>query len=201
MTEKLKQTIKEEIVKMPKEWQEIVSSFDWGQVSEEIGKKYFLDDLGIEDLQAEIALVLVGAEPIADLKMNIEYNAVTSENTAIKITPELFEKIFKPLNDKLTENIKNNLKTKEANWEQNINFIFSDGDYTNFLERVSQNSEEKISAPTENTKIETKTISANSTDNKTKEGTLLNFLKNPSHESFGIVKKKEDTKQEEEFHI
>ena len=37
--------------------------------------------------------------------------------------------------DKLTENIKKDLKNKSIHWQQNLNFILSGGDYTAFIRR------------------------------------------------------------------
>lgn len=141
MTEELKQNTKEDLLRMPKEWQEVVNSFDWGTISEEIAKKYFLDEIAIENLQIEISLALTGAEEISYLKSNIENNVLTSRETAEKITIELFEKIFKPMTDKLTENIKNIIKDKKPTWDQNIDFIISGGDYSIFLrkDRIKNN--------------------------------------------------------------
>ena len=50
---------------------------------------------------------------------------------------ELVEKIFTPIANILTENIKNNIKNKNPNWQQSVNFILSGGDYTAFIERRS----------------------------------------------------------------
>ena len=136
MTELLKQTIKEEIAIMPKEWQEVVNASKWDIVSEEIGKKYFLTEENIEDLQTEIGLIIIGEETIDNLRVNIEYNLVISEDSAIKIRDEIIKKIFKPMFDMFTENIKKNLKTKSIHWQQNLNFILSGGDYTAFIKRV-----------------------------------------------------------------
>lgn len=135
MTEKLKQKIKEELSRMPNEIQEAVNSFDWGKISEEIGKKYLLEETGINDLQVEIMLVMTGITNIDNLKTNIESNIGTSKDEAEKIGNELFEKIFGPIGSKITENIKKNLKDKTITWKQNINFVVSGGNYTVFLER------------------------------------------------------------------
>jgi len=135
MTEKIKQKIKEELLRMPNEIQEAVNSFDWGKISEEIGNKYLLEESEINDLQVEIMLVMIGMTSVENLKINIESNVGTSKEEAEKIGNELFEKIFGPIGSKITENIKNNLKDKTITWKQNINFILSGGDYTVFLEK------------------------------------------------------------------
>ena len=60
MTEKLKQIIKEETAKLPKESQDVINVFDWGTISEEIGKKYLLNENETNDLQVETLLILIG---------------------------------------------------------------------------------------------------------------------------------------------
>ena len=141
MTEKLKQTTKKELTTTPNDWQEVVNTLDWGTVSEGIGKKYFFSEDEINNLQVEIMLVLTGIEEIADLKVNIENNLIVSESNAEKITNELLEKIFKPITDKLTENIKKSLPNRNIHWQQNLDFILSGGDYTAFIRRVEKENE------------------------------------------------------------
>jgi hypothetical protein len=133
MTEKLKQTIKEEVVKLSKETQEAIGAFGWVKITEEIGKKYLLTDSEINDFQAETLLVLVGIESAESYAQNIESNVGTTENEAKKILNEVFEKIFEPIANILEENIKKNLSTKTTTWQQSIDFILSGGDYSAFM--------------------------------------------------------------------
>ena len=86
MTEKLQQTIKEEVLKLPKETQEAINTFDWGSMAEEIGKKYLLSESEINDFQVETLLVLVGLEDGNLYALNIENNVGISKDEAIKIT-------------------------------------------------------------------------------------------------------------------
>ena len=134
MTEKLKQTIKDEVAKLPKENQEVINNFSWESIAEEIGKKYLLLDDEINIFQAEILIVLVGLEDPDFFAKNIEDGIGTSKTEAEKIADEVIQKIFTPINDILIENIKKSDKVKNANAEQNLNFILSGGDYTAFLD-------------------------------------------------------------------
>ena len=84
MTEELKQKIKEGIEKLPKEAQEVMNTFDWVKISEEIGKKNLLDDSEINILQKEIGLILIETNRPDMLTINIEDNIGTSKNEAIK---------------------------------------------------------------------------------------------------------------------
>ena len=134
MTEKLQQTIKEEVEKLPKEMQEAISALDWTKVAEEIGKKYLLSESEINDLQVETLLVLVGLEDGNFYPQNIEDNVGTSKDEAEKMADEALQKIFTPINNILIENVKRSGKSKKASWKQTIDFILSGGNYAAFVE-------------------------------------------------------------------
>lgn len=136
MTEKLKQIIKEEVTKLPKEVREAINAFDWAKIAEEIGKKYLLNESEINDFQVETLLVLVGLEDGDSYALNIEDNVGTSKDEAVKIADEALEKIFNPISNMLEENIKKNLQNKKPSPEQTIDFILSGGDYSAFVERA-----------------------------------------------------------------
>jgi len=134
MTEKLKQTIKEEVGKLLKGNQEVINAFGWEQISEEIGKKYLLNESEVNDFQVETLLILIGLEDPDLYANNVENNVGTSKDEAEKITNEVFEKIFTPINDILIENIKKSEVVKNSSAEQNLNFILSGGDYSAFID-------------------------------------------------------------------
>jgi len=133
MTEKLKKIAQEEIMKLPKEAQEAINSFEWGNAIEEIGKKLLLSEEEINDLQTETLLVLVGLENGNDYSQNIEDNIGTSKEEAKKIAEDVFQKIFTPINDLIVDNIKKSDKSKNPNWKKSIDFILSGGDYSVFI--------------------------------------------------------------------
>jgi len=135
MTEKLKQTIKENLVNLPKELQDAINTLDWETISEEIGKKYLSNESKINDLQVETSLIIVGLTYGDSYVLNIENNVGTTKDEAEKIAEEVNQKIFMPIYYSLTENIKNNLKNKKPNWKQTLNFIISGGDYSVFMEK------------------------------------------------------------------
>ncbi len=146
MTDKLKQIIKDEVVKLPKENQEVINSFGWEKVSEDIGNKYLLED-DINDFQIEVFLVLVGLEDPYFFSTRIENNIGTSKEEAKKISDEVFEKIFIPVADTLVEKIKKNGKMKNGGFNQTVDFIISGGDYSSFVEErkiTEQNGPEEI---------------------------------------------------------
>ena len=134
MTEKLKQTIKEEVGKLTKENQEVINAFGWENIAEEIGKKYLLTESEINDLQVETLLVLVGLQDPDEYAQNVESNIGTSKAEAEKIANEVMQKILIPITNLLLENIKKSDKVENATPEQNINFILSGGDYSMFLD-------------------------------------------------------------------
>ena len=133
MQDKLQQTIKEEIEKLPKEGQEAINVLDWVKTTEEIGKKYLLDESEVNNLQVETLLVLVGLADPEFYVTNIENQVGTIKDDATKIANEVLEKIFTPINNIFIENIKKNGKDKNPNAEQTLNFILSGGDYSAFV--------------------------------------------------------------------
>lgn len=135
MKEELKQITKDELVKLPKEIQEAINSLDWGNMSEEVGKKYQLDDIKINKLQTEILLVLVGAELLDNLKINIINNLEIDVDDAEKMNYELNIRIFTPIANTLEMLTKKKVKTWNPKWEQSVNFIISGGDYSVFLDK------------------------------------------------------------------
>lgn len=148
MTDKLKQIIKEEVMKLPKENQEAINAFDWAKVTEEIGQKYLLSENEINNLQIETLLILISLEDPDFYAKNIENEVGTSKNEAEKIADEVIQKIFTPISDILIENIKKSGKHKNGNAEQTLNFILSGGDYSSFIEeRDTANNPQKTTIP------------------------------------------------------
>lgn len=133
MTDKLKQIIKEETEKLPKENQKIINTFDWVDIIDSIGKKYEISEDQINDLQIETLLVLIGLEEMTSYSSNLEYEVCISKEKLEKIVNEVLEKIFTPIANKISEKIKEEIKTKNPNWEQNVSFILSGGDYSVFV--------------------------------------------------------------------
>ena len=159
MNEQLKKTIEEEIKKIPKEVQDVINSIDWINISEEIGKKNFLDEKEITDIQTEIAFILIGAEHINYLAINIEHKTNLSKDSSEKIALEILQKICQPVAEKLTNYIKESIEEKKPTWNQNIDFIVSGGDYFAFLrqnrkENNLQNTPVHENIPTNNSKLE-----------------------------------------------
>lgn len=135
MTDKLKKTIQEELEKLPKENREAINSLDWMSIIETIGAQYLFIDEEITNLQTETLLVLIGLETPDLYENNVADNVPISKEKATKISDEVFQKIFTPINDIIIENIKKSDKMKNADAEQNLNFILSGGDYSVFLEQ------------------------------------------------------------------
>jgi hypothetical protein len=136
MTDKLKQIIKDELAKLPKENREAIDAFDWVKVTEEICKKYLFES-ELTDFQVETFLVLIGLEDPEIYAFNIEDNVGTSREQANRIADEVTEKIFAPISDIIAENIKKSDKVRNANVEQNLDFVLSGGDYSAFVEPIS----------------------------------------------------------------
>src|SRR3989344_6277637 len=95
--EKLQQTIKEEVSKLPKEWQDAVNSSDWMKITEELGGKYQLTEDQLVDFQTETLLTLIGATGLNSYTVNIETEANIEEGSAGNLANESKEKIFRPI--------------------------------------------------------------------------------------------------------
>lgn len=133
LTDKSKKVIQGEMSNLPKDVQDAVSASNWEKISEEIGKKYLLDEDEIETFQLETASLLLGATDEDEYQENIENEVGTSGDEAKKIAGEVFEKILTPIDNTLTEKIKKNVMGKNTDWQQNIDFILSGGDYSSFI--------------------------------------------------------------------
>jgi hypothetical protein len=138
MTEKLEQTIKEEMVKMPKEMQEAINSSGWVSISDEIGKAFSLDDDGINNLQLEIGLVLLRYKKLNLLPPTLESSTSISKNDSLKLVAELDKRIFAPIEEKVKSLFKDKIKNEDMNWKQSINFIISGGDYSIFVDSENE---------------------------------------------------------------
>jgi len=150
MTEKLKQTIKEEMTYLPKESVEEINAFDWEDVSYKIAQKYFNKESDINVLQAEVAIALLGLSKLKFLAINIENHIVTTKEESEIIANEIVEKIIKPIYNKLCEKIKSTLDDKVIHWQQNLDFILSGGDYTAFIREPLKEQKKEV-----NTQIKT----------------------------------------------
>lgn len=141
MTEKLKEVIKREVAKLPKENQEVINSSGWERISEEIGKRYLINEKEINDFQTQTLLVLIGLEEIDYYPDNIENNVGLSKREAMIIAREVDKKIFKPIVDAIAEKIKNSDVIKNPKWDQSLNFILSGGNYSSFMAPTAENTQ------------------------------------------------------------
>jgi hypothetical protein len=130
MTDKLKQKMEEEIMKLPKERQGAINAFDWSKVTEEIGKRHLLTESELNDFQLETGLVLLGLIDLDSYALNIENNVGTTQEESKKMSIEVFNEIFTPI----SRMIESSVKIKNPNWNQRINFIISGGDYSTYIE-------------------------------------------------------------------
>ena len=135
MTEELKKTIKEELANLPQEGQDAINAVDWVKITEEIGKKFNLEDDEVGDLQTETLLVLIGATDLEFYAVNIENHVNTTKDTANALADEVSKKVFIPIKDILEENVKKSVGNKNLDPEQNLNFILSGGNYSSLIEK------------------------------------------------------------------
>lgn len=134
MIDELKQTIKNELVKLPKEHQEVINTFDWETKTGNIGKQLLINEDEVSNLQNEVALVLVGIADEDNLVNNIEKKIGTSKNEAEKLAYRIDEEILIPMYKKLEMLIRESPSYKTPKWYQRVGFILSGGNYSVFLE-------------------------------------------------------------------
>jgi hypothetical protein len=132
------------IALLPKEKQELINNFGWEKIAEEIGKNHNLSEDEISVLKKEVTLILIDFRDFSFLAINIEDYAGINKNEAEKIAEEINQKIFKPMMNKLNENIKKTLKDRNIHWQQNLDFILSGGDYTAFIRRVENEMKDEL---------------------------------------------------------
>ncbi len=135
MTEKLKQKMSSEIAKLSKVKQEAINSLDWGNITEEVGKKYSFSEKEMNALQVETGLVLIGLVNPNIYEENIEENVGVTKNNAEKIAQEIFEKIFSPFSEKIVSLTKSSVRLNSVSWDKTVSFIISGGDYSYFVEK------------------------------------------------------------------
>lgn len=141
-TEKLNEMIKEGMVKLPKETRETIENFGWEKITEEVAKKYSLNEIQIIDLKNQIGLILTEIVELDFIALSIENNLNIDKEKALKISEEVIQQIFIPILKNLENIIKKNLNVKNIHWQQNLDFILSGGDYTAFIRRVEEKKEE-----------------------------------------------------------
>jgi len=137
MTEKLEQTIKEGLISLPIELQNAINSSNWDKIAEEVGRKFYLSNDEINNLQLETGLVLLGYKKLDLFAINIELSTPIDGDSSVKISDELDKRIFTPIEQIIEKSVENNLDHINTNWKQRINFIVSGGDYSVFIEEIN----------------------------------------------------------------
>lgn len=97
MDEKIKESIKEQVSKLPKANQQAINSFDWLKKCQEIGENHKLLDDEIQGLKTEVALVLVGLSDLATLHryIDLDIGGIGWE----EIENEVIETILSPMGE------------------------------------------------------------------------------------------------------
>lgn len=136
LKERLEKIKREELIKLSQKSREAINSVDWENLSENIGKKYLIDE-EIESFQIEILLVLLGLEKPESLEKNIMEFIITSEKEAHEIADQVFEKIFSPIADKIeggftpTKTISRPISPKFNSLPENLKSVIAESDYQN----------------------------------------------------------------------
>jgi len=132
MKQELKNETDNMLLEIPERNRLAINSTKWAETTEEISKKYYLDDEEKNMLIAEVALVLLGVNNYEFLKIAMEDLGLT-QNEVANIFREIEERIFNPISKKIITSIKKEAELNNTNWDKRVNFILSGGDYTNFI--------------------------------------------------------------------
>jgi hypothetical protein len=130
MNTKLQEILKEELLKLPRDLQQAINSFDWMSECEQIGEKHNLLDSEIADFQTETALIFLGLVLPDNYAKNIENEIGMSKGEAENLADEVLQKIFMPIADRREEIIKVNVKNRPPAWDKEMQFVLSGGDYS-----------------------------------------------------------------------
>ena len=131
---------------LPKDLREAIDSFDWIAKCDEIGKRYKSLEDEISALQGEVLIALMGLESIDDFTDGLEYALVIDKATAQSIAADCIKEILTPIAQKRVEIIKNNAKNNPPSWDQWMQFVMTNGNYSFLADK-----------PTAQTFIESKT--------------------------------------------
>lgn len=153
MTDNLKKIIKDELDKLPQAGRDILNSVDWVRLTEEIGKSHSLTEEEITDLQTENLLILVMIEPYTAFTTNIEDNVGTSRDKAKAIAEEIVQKILIPMKEFGENQFKKTLGSIKPDWDQNINFIASGGEYAELAPKPQPSNTANKQAETQGNKF------------------------------------------------
>ncbi|MFA6177762.1 MAG: hypothetical protein WC694_02615 [Candidatus Paceibacterota bacterium] len=126
--------------KLPPKVQEIFSSMKWLETLKQISLKYNLNNTQQETLGTETTLLLLGIIHLDEYQKNLWTELNLSEEFMDNIFKEINDSIINTIRPKLFEVFEKNVKSgisEKADWQQNINFILSGGDYSAFLTQNS----------------------------------------------------------------
>jgi len=171
MDEETIKIIKEAFDNLPEVIQEEIFSPQYQEVLSTISREYTLDTEQTIALERETTLALMGAARLKDfeetLASEIKIEKAKIQEIVVKINEEIFSR-FKTLLDIMNTEIEPN---PEPNWQQNIDFVLSGGDYSSFFNKK---------ADANRTEGQNKSkISGYSTENQSKIGDIKNkFLYN-----------------------
>jgi hypothetical protein len=101
MDEETKKIISEQMEKLPKVVQDIITNSGWQKKIDSISKKYSLHIDQEGDLQTETFLVMLGLENSDDFQKNLTQNLGLSSLVSVQVTQEINELIFKPIRTEL----------------------------------------------------------------------------------------------------
>jgi hypothetical protein len=131
MNDSVIKIIKEKFDSLPESIQKIILSSEYEEILTEIGNQSQLSAEQIAVLERETTLVMMGLTPIKDLEIRLVRELNIDKIKGEEITKDINEKIFLKILELLE--IMNTPAEEKPDWQQNLDFVLSGGDYSAFV--------------------------------------------------------------------
>lgn len=144
MTNELKNTIKEELSKLPQDAQDAINSIDWIKIIEKLCESITSNENVINSIETETFLVLLGMQKPESLRINLKIQSGLTEEESVVMSEEILEQIFIPILEKKpntlykTEEVSENLDERFDKLPKEIRQIIIDIDYHSNLYAIAQ---------------------------------------------------------------
>ncbi len=144
MTNELKNTIKEELNKLPQDAQDAINSIDWIKIIEKLCESITSNENVINSIETETFLVLLGMQKPESLRINLKIQSGLTEEESVVMSEEILEQIFIPILEKKpntlykTEEVSENLDERFDKLPKEIRQIIIDIDYHGNLYAIAQ---------------------------------------------------------------
>lgn len=165
MDPEIEKIIEKQMEKLPGEVKQLFAGEELKNKITNIGTKNRLSIEELGTLQLEIYLVLLGLIHPDNFPITLSENLKIEKTKLDQIINEVNEQVFRDIREKLKEAYEKTngilydtgIIPENPDWQQNLNFILSGGDYVAFLEeRNDKNSPQKGNMPKSNIPVNPK---------------------------------------------